>query len=217
MQPERVNMKCPKCGGRTITEDVHTYLGQQLERKCISCGKRFVEGIASNSSVPLEVEATPEPPRQSKSIGTCSVCNRPNQYLTRGMCCRDYQRWRKATLAGSAETPVESQPQSQSPWRSQLYNRNELAKHEAKQPAAIPFEFESEEEKAYQTGAPMPSAPSAEPIVIGIDLSSGPDSSSVQVRSGQVRSGQVRSGQVRSGQVRSGARPSTRSQSKFSR
>jgi len=175
MQPERVNMKCPKCGGRTITEDVHTYLGQQLERKCIACGKRFVDPIASVA----EEAAKPMP--RSKSIGTCTVCNRPDMYLIRGMCGKDYQAWRKANAGKAAEAPV-----TESPWRSQLYNRSELAKHEAKQAAGIPFAFESEE--------PMPSAPSTEPILDPAE----------SVESGQVRSGQVRSGQVRSGQVRSG-------------
>jgi len=116
-------VRCPKCGGRTISEDVHTYLGQQLERKCISCGKRFVEPIAS---VQLEVQALVPPVPQSKSIGTCEVCRRPNVYLTRGMCPKHYQQWRRDNAEGAAV-------KTESPWRKQLYDRAELAKHEAKQ------------------------------------------------------------------------------------
>ena len=215
-------MKCPKCGGRTITEDVHTYLGQQQERKCIVCGKRFVQPIAGNQPPP-EAEATPAPPRQSKSIGTCSVCHRPDQYLTRGMCGRDYQSWRRASLAGSAETPVENQQPQQSPWRGQLYNRAELAKHEAKQPAAIPFGFESEEEKAYQTGAPMPAnaSPQSKPedwqitAILPGDMLIETDCNSGRTRRVQGR-GQRAEGRGQRAEGRE-ARHLIRPQSKFSR
>lgn len=90
-------MKCPKCNGRTVLDDVHTYLGREQERRCLVCGKRFIEPPAPEAVEEKRVTAR-------GPVGQCSICQRDNQVLTRGMCSAHYQAWRK----GKLELPVDN-------------------------------------------------------------------------------------------------------------
>ena len=56
-------MRCPKCGGRTVRDDFHTYMGQELQLKCIACGKLFMEAPAQAITSPA-VEELPQPSKQ---------------------------------------------------------------------------------------------------------------------------------------------------------
>lgn len=146
-------MKCPKCGGRTVIDDYHTYLGLEVQRKCIVCGKLFSESPPPMAT-DAPVEDAPSVVKQSKSIGTCSVCHRPEQYLTRGMCPRHYQAWLKRRQPEDFVGPPA--PPKESYWKKEVFQPQALAGHKAKE--APEFGYESEEEKALQTGAPIPTA-----------------------------------------------------------
>lgn len=54
---DRNKVKCPKCGGRTVLDDVHTHLGLEVERRCIVCGKRFVQQAAGCQDAPKSASA----------------------------------------------------------------------------------------------------------------------------------------------------------------
>jgi hypothetical protein len=116
-QPGRTPMKCPKCGGRTVTEDVHTYLGREQERKCIVCGKRFIE-LAANAKPAPEVF----PGRQGKTptapdLPALPVLPEPD---TAGSACNPGRPGKRDIV----ENP-------NSPWRTQLYKRAALPQHVA--------------------------------------------------------------------------------------
>lgn len=92
-------MRCPKCGGRTISEDVHTYLGQQLERKCISCGKRFLDQSApsdqSEENTAAAAAQKEEEPMAGKKA-TCVDCKRPDMAIVaKGRCGKCYSTARQ--------------------------------------------------------------------------------------------------------------------------
>jgi hypothetical protein len=158
-------MTCTKCGGRIVEDDVHTYLGKEVELKCISCGKRFVEPMVV---IEAPVEVAPAESK-CKSIGTCSVCGRTGMYLTRDMCQRDYVRQRRANLRATSEHAAVSNPAS--PWRTQLYDRAALAKHElsGSEPAKAD-ESRPESVKADQSEPePVKAVPSLQEVVLVLD------------------------------------------------
>jgi len=126
-------MRCPKCKGRMVHDDVHTHLGGELETRCMMCGYRAYERRMPDIEPAVEVQ--PAPSERKKA--PCCICNGLFQYVTRGMCPKHYQRWLRNALtpeeAAKAPAPLVGQPQEkqESPWRKQLYDRVALGEFEA--------------------------------------------------------------------------------------
>jgi hypothetical protein len=110
-------MKCPKCNGRTVIDDVHTYMGRELERRCLLCGRRYPIEPVSTESTPSTDEAEP---KQSK-LRICPTCNKPASTIIKGECATCYARHharvkaeqRKTETAPPSDPSEKSEPSDQ--------------------------------------------------------------------------------------------------------
>lgn len=96
-------MKCEKCGGRTVLDDVHTYMGHETERRCLMCGRRYPiepDNPASDSSDKTDKSDDNEQKKEEEQMGargTCANCNRPGMAIqARGLCGKCFYQAKKA-------------------------------------------------------------------------------------------------------------------------